>query len=77
MTLYVDNKAAIDLSRNYSNNARTKHIALRHHWVRYWAIESGLFNITDIPTKENIADLFTKPLALPLFVKFRNALKLV
>ena len=63
MILYVDNKAAIDLSSNYSNNARTKHIDIRYHFCRYWIIESGLFQIKYVASKDNVADLFTKPLS--------------
>ena len=70
--LLVDNQSAIALTENPIFHARSKHIAVRHHWIRE-KIEKG----TLIPTADQIADIFTKPLASEKFVKFRKALGLI
>lgn len=42
-------------------SARTKHIDVRHHYLREH-IESGRINVVHIPTEEMVADVLTKPL---------------
>ena len=34
ITLHVDNKAAIDLAKDNHSNNHTKHIDIRHHFMR-------------------------------------------
>jgi len=58
--LYVDNKGAIDLSRNKITNNRTKHIDIRHHFVRT-QVENGNIEILKCASNDNKSDGFTKP----------------
>lgn len=60
----VDNQSAIKLSVNPEFHARTKHIELRHHYVRE-LVEDGQVELEYINTKENIADMLTKGLPRP------------
>lgn len=34
MSLFVDNKSAIDISKNPVQHSHTKHIDIRHHFIR-------------------------------------------
>jgi hypothetical protein len=55
----VDNVGAIYLSNNFSLGQRTKHIDIRHHFVREF-VEDGIIKTLFIPTNDNDADIFTK-----------------
>nr|GEX95129.1 copia protein [Tanacetum cinerariifolium] len=64
--IMCDNKGAIDLSKNLVQHSRTKHIEIRHHFLRD-NIQKENFSIEKVPSKENIADILTKPLKRELF----------
>ena len=68
MVLEIDNKGAIDLANNWSATGRTKHVDVRHHFLRDLK-EEGIMKFQWISTMENSSDLFTKNLRGPLFVK--------
>ncbi|GJS25235.1 retrovirus-related pol polyprotein from transposon TNT 1-94 [Tanacetum coccineum] len=55
------NKGAIDLSKNPMKHSRTKHIKIRHHFLRD-NVQKGHILIEKVPSVENIADILTKPL---------------
>lgn len=59
-TLYCDNESAINFSKSSIENRRTKHIHVRYHFLRD-LISEGLFYLKYVNTKNNLADLFTKP----------------
>ncbi|KAF7371239.1 Transcription factor [Mycena sanguinolenta] len=61
-TLFSDNKLAIALAKEHQYHARTKHIDIRYHFIRY-IIANGSMNLIYCPTDEMIADTLTKPLA--------------
>ncbi|GJS39232.1 retrovirus-related pol polyprotein from transposon TNT 1-94 [Tanacetum coccineum] len=56
-----DNISTIVLSLNLVQHARTKHIELDCHFVRD-KIKAGQIQISDVPTKAQAADIFTKAL---------------
>ncbi|PIL24887.1 transcription factor [Ganoderma sinense ZZ0214-1] len=58
--LYSDNKGAMDLAHNNAFHARTKHIAIRYHFIRE-AVERGDVDLGYRRTEDNPADIFTKP----------------
>ena len=72
VTLFCDNQSAIHLAHNPIQHERTKHMAIDCHFTREKVLE-GLIHLTYIPTKEQLADLFTKSLPstqlLPLLSK--------
>ena len=68
-----DNKGSIDLSRNPVLNRRSKHIDIKHHFVREKSKE-GIVDIQHIPTAENLADLFTKPTTKHKLDQFKDLL---
>ena len=59
--LYVDNKGAIDLAHDYTANERTKHIERRHLKIQE-LVQNATIRVKYIATKDNVADIFTKPL---------------
>ena len=56
-----DNKGAIAMSRNPIGHKRTKHIDIRHHFIRE-QVDSGTVMIEYCPTSDMIADILTKSL---------------
>ncbi|GJS72549.1 retrovirus-related pol polyprotein from transposon TNT 1-94 [Tanacetum coccineum] len=58
--IMCDNKRAIDLSKNPVQHSR-KHIKIRHHFLRD-NVQKGNISIEKVPSKDNIADVLTKPL---------------
>jgi hypothetical protein len=75
ITLHCDNQGAIALSKDNKFHARTKHIDIRYHFIRE-AVENNQVFMHYVPTDENVADIFTKPLAKPKFEKFVKLLGL-
>ena len=60
-TLFSDNQSAIALSKDHQYHARTKHIDIRYHFIR-WVIENGSIRLIYCPTEDMVADTLTKPL---------------
>lgn len=73
--LYLDNQSAIRLLKNPEFHKRTKHIDVRYHFARE-KIQAGLFEVEYVPTKEQQADIFTKPLAREQFCHLRDLLNI-
>ena len=71
--LYCDNTSAINLTKNPIQHPKTKHIEIRHHFVRDH-IQKGDIEIMFVKTENQLADLFTKPLARDKFNKLRTEL---
>lgn len=61
MTLYSDNFSAQKLAVNPVFHARTKHIDVRHHFVRE-IIESGKLKLKHLASTDMPADILTKAL---------------
>jgi hypothetical protein len=57
--IFVDNQAAIALASHPSQHCRTKHIDIRHHFIREH-ISNHTVELYYVDTKENVADLLTK-----------------
>jgi hypothetical protein len=71
--IYVDNQSAIRISENDSEHDRTKHIDIRHYFIRD-LITNGEIKLQWIPTAEQLADMFTKPLGATTFTTLRDKL---
>ncbi|XP_020684519.1 uncharacterized protein LOC110101095 [Dendrobium catenatum] len=64
--LYYDNTSAIALANNPVYHARTKHIEIDCHFIRE-CIKNQFIQVHHIASKDQIADLFTKPLSISRF----------
>ena len=67
--IFCDNKGTIDLAKNPVHHKRTKHIDIRFHFIREH-IRNGVIKLDYIPSGENIADMFTKPVSKGNLLKF-------
>ena len=74
--LYVNNAGTVALSKEASNNHRTKHIDIRFHFCRNH-IESGTFSMEWLASSKNTVDILTKALPCPLFSCHISGLLLV
>jgi hypothetical protein len=59
--IFVDNRGTIEYTTNAGFHARSKHIDIRHHFIRD-SITSHEVTIHHCASEENISDIFTKPL---------------
>ncbi|GFW68548.1 retrovirus-related Pol polyprotein from transposon TNT 1-94 [Trichonephila clavipes] len=59
--MFCDNQEAISFSNSPVENYRTKHIDVRYHFLRNLMHDEG-FQFKYIGTKNNLADIFTKPM---------------
>ncbi len=74
-TMHEDNMACISIAKNLEKYARTKHIEVKYQFVRD-LVEHCKVKLEYIPTKCQIADIFTKPLPPSDFIRHRNLLGL-
>jgi len=74
--LLCDNTSAINLTKNPIQHSRTKHIEIRHHFIRDHVIKGDCM-IQFVNYKNQLADLFTKPLSKDRFNFLRNELGLI
>ena len=75
MTILNDNQACIQLSKNPVHHDRSKHIDMRHHFLRDH-VNSNTIELLHVPTADNLADLLTKPLGVDKFDDLRHRLGL-
>ena len=68
-----DNTSAICLTKNPIQHSRTKHIDIRHHFIRDHVTNHDVI-IEFIDTKHQLADIFTKPLSEEQFDFIRREL---
>jgi hypothetical protein len=66
--LRVDSKSALSLAKNPIFHEQSKHIRVRHHFIR-GCLEKGSIKTGYINTKDQLADLLTKPLERIRFLK--------
>lgn len=59
--VYCDNTSAINLAKNPIVHSRTKHIEVRHHFIRDHIMKNDI-DLKFVETSNQIADIFTKPL---------------
>ncbi|GKE72809.1 hypothetical protein Tco_1534850 [Tanacetum coccineum] len=74
--IMCDNKGAINLSKNPVQHSRTKHIEIRHHFLRD-NVQKGNISIEKVTSKDNIADILTKPLKCEVFNYLRLGLGMI
>eukprot|EP00253_Pinus_taeda_P032737 PITA_32737 len=61
--LFCDSQSAIHLAKSPAYHSKSKHIPIKYHFVRQVISERGV-SLEKVHTKENCADMFTKPVLL-------------
>ena len=73
--LCIDNKSAIEISRNPIHHGRTKHIDVRFHFIRK-CMEEGKVIFRYVRMQDQVVDFFTKLLGTAKFCEFRTEIGL-
>ena len=73
VSLHVDNKGARDISYNPEHHSKVKHIERRHFYIRE-LVEDMRITVPFVPTEQNLADFFTKPLSAKRFFALRKVI---
>ena len=71
--VYCDNVSVVYLSGNPVHHQHTKHIEMDIHFVRE-KVQRGDVRVLHVPSRYQIADIFTKGLPQILFDDFRSSL---
>ena len=71
MIICEDNTSTIDMTKHPAFHYRSKHIDIRCVFIRDH-VAKGNVKIEYLPTKSQIADMFTKTLPKPQFIKLRD-----
>ena len=71
--VHEDNAGAIKLAENPLSSARSRHIDIRHHFIR-GLCENGIIRMVYVPTELQHADALTKSLGSEAFNRHRDAL---
>jgi Reverse transcriptase (RNA-dependent DNA polymerase) len=74
--LLIDNMSTVKLVKNPIFHKRSKHIEVRHFFVRE-KVEEGQLIVEHVPSGSQLADILTKPLCRDLFVKLRGLLGII
>ena len=74
--LLIDNKSALELSKNPVYHERTKHIDTRFHYIRE-CMADGVVELEHVRTDDQLADILTKALGRIRFAELRRQLGVV
>ena len=69
--IMCDNTSVINLSNNPIQHSRTKHIEIRHHFLRDH-VKKWDISLNFVSTEKQLADIFTKPLNEEQFTKIKH-----
>ena len=76
IVIHCDNTSAINLSKNHVLHSKTKHIPMKYHYLRE-LVANKKIRLEYIPTQEQVADIFTKPLNIDVFEHLRQKLGVI
>jgi hypothetical protein len=68
--IYCDNTSSISISKNSVMHFKTKHIQIKYHFLLEQVAEN-IIRVEYVGRKEQVADIFTKPLAQESFEYLR------
>ena len=74
--IFCDNQSCVKLSENPVFHDRSNHIDLKYHYSRD-ILQKGVVKLQYISTDEQVADIFTEPLARVKFSYSRERLGVV
>ncbi|XP_057843343.2 secreted RxLR effector protein 161-like [Cryptomeria japonica] len=67
ISIFYDNTSAINLSKNPVLHSRTKHIAIKFHFLQEKVLANEV-QLLHVPTQAQVADIFTKALPKELVI---------
>eukprot|EP00253_Pinus_taeda_P002650 PITA_02650 len=76
ISILCDNTSAISISKNLVMHSKTKNIPIKYHFLREQVLEQKV-KLEYVPSKEQVADIFTKPLPRETFEYLRQKLGVV
>jgi hypothetical protein len=71
--IYRDNTSAINISKNPVMHYKLKHIPIKYHFLREQVVEKNI-RVEYVGTKEQVVDIFTKPIPREAFEYIRQRL---
>ncbi|KAL8105196.1 hypothetical protein AgCh_029117 [Apium graveolens] len=74
--IYCDNQSAIAMTGNPVQHSMTKHISIMYHFIREH-VDEGTMELHFVPTDQQLADIFIKPLCEATFIRLINELGMV
>ena len=74
--ILCDNTSAINLSKNPIQHSRSKHIEIKHHFIRDHVSKKEI-ELLFTDTKNQLADIFTKPLVEDRFLFIKEKLNII
>lgn len=76
ITIYCDNTSVISLRKNPVMHSKTKHIPIKYHFLHEQVAEQNII-LEYINTKEQIVDIYTKPLPREAFKHHRQKMGVI
>ena len=74
--ILCDNQSCVKMTENPIFHDKMKHIEVRYHYI--WDIlQKGVVKLKNVPTKEQVENVLTKPLTHVKFEYFRDKLGVV
>ena len=74
--IFFDNTSVINISKNPVMHSKTKHIPIKFHFLREHVTKRNI-KLEYVETKEQIVDIFTKPLPKGTFEYLRQKLGVI
>jgi hypothetical protein len=74
--IYCDNTSVINISKNPVMHSKMKHIPIKYHFLREQVVENKI-RVEYVGTKEQVEDIFTKPLPREAFEYLRQRLGVI
>ena len=75
VSIFCNNTSAINLTKNLIQHSRTKHIDIKHHFIRE-LVQNKEIHMNYVNTKDQLVDIFTKALPREQFQNLRNKLNI-
>jgi hypothetical protein len=74
--LLCDNESVVKIANNPVQHSRTKHIDIRHHFLRDHVAKGDII-LEGVRSEDQLADIFTKPLDKTRFCMLMNELNIL